>query len=245
MPVGTQVFNQTSHKMLFDFDHPDQMELAAEGGKGGRGNAAFTSSTNQAPRRFEEGQGGEEHTLVLELKILADVGLVGYPNAGKSTLISVISSATPKIADYPFTTLTPTLGVVPYGDFGSFVVADIPGLIEGAHQGTGLGDQFLRHVERTRLLVHLIDVTEGGDEDPVHALKAVNRELQLYDPLLLKKPQVITASKLDAVDHEKLRRLRSYCRRRRLDFIQISAINGEGIRQLKGIMAQRLGVTGP
>lgn len=244
VPVGTQICEQASGEMLFDLDHPDRLELVAEGGRGGRGNADFATSKNRAPRRFEEGKPGQELTLVLELKILADVGLIGYPNAGKSTLVSAISSARPKIADYPFTTLTPTLGVVPYGDYGNFIVADIPGLIEGAHSGTGLGDQFLRHVERTRLLVHLIDVTEGGEESPVRALEAINRELELYNPSLLEKQQIITASKVDLVNLKKLNGLRRYCRQHRLIFCQISALRGEGIRELKQRIAQQLGVTG-
>ena len=245
VPLGTQVYDQASSEMLFDFDDSNQRKLAARGGRGGRGNAAFATSTNQAPRRFETGHPGEERTLVLELKVLADVGLIGYPNAGKSTLISAISSARPKIADYPFTTLTPTLGVVSYGDFGSFVVADIPGLIEGAHRGTGLGDQFLRHVERTRLLIHMIDVTDEGNEDPVHALEAINRELEFYDPSLLTKPQIVTASKVDAVNLKKLSRLRSHCQRQRLPFSEISAVSGKGIRSLKDTIARHLGVKAP
>ncbi len=244
VPVGTQICEQASGEMLCDLDRPNRLELAAEGGRGGRGNAHFATSKNQAPRHFEEGKPGQERTLVLELKILADVGLIGYPNAGKSTLVSAISSARPKIADYPFTTLTPTLGVVSYGDYGNFVVADIPGLIEGAHSGTGLGDQFLRHVERTRLLVHLIDVTEGGEESPVGALKAINRELELYNPSLLEKQQIITASKVDSVNLKKLNGLRRYCRQHRLVFCQISAVTGKGIRELKERIAQQLGVTG-
>lgn len=243
VPVGTQVLDQ-SGELLFDFDAPGQTQLAAQGGRGGRGNAAFATSTNQAPRKFEYGHPGEEYVLTLELKILADVGLIGYPNAGKSTLISVISSARPKIADYPFTTLTPNLGVVAYGEYGSFVVADIPGLIEGAHQGSGLGDQFLRHVERTQLLIHLVDVSDGGPEDPVHALKAINKELELYSPELIKKPQIIAASKKDAAHPEKVKRLRTYCRRRKLPFYEISAVTGEGIKELKDAMALQLGVKG-
>lgn len=244
VPVGTQVYDEAAGEMLCDLNQPGQNQLVVRGGRGGRGNAAFATSTNRAPRRVEPGQAGEERVLVLELKILADVGLIGYPNAGKSTLISVISGARPKIADYPFTTLTPHLGVVRYGEYGSFVVADIPGLIEGAHSGMGLGDQFLRHVERTRLLVQLIDVSDAGMRDPVEALKAVNRELELYNPALAGKLQIIVASKLDAVNGQKLTRLRNYCRRKKLPFRQLSAVSGAGIKDLKDAMARHLGVTG-
>ncbi|MBI4444647.1 MAG: GTPase ObgE [Acidobacteria bacterium] len=242
VPVGTQVYDD-SGQLFFDMDVPGKTELAAEGGKGGRGNAAFASSTNQAPRRCEPGAPGEERVFVLELKILADVGLIGYPNAGKSTLISVISSARPKIADYPFTTLTPNLGVVPYGEYRSFVVADIPGLIEGAHAGSGLGDQFLRHVERTRLLLHLVDVSDVGPADAAGALQAINRELELYNPDLLKKPQFVVATKIDAADDSKIEQLRLYCRRHQLIFYEISAITGKGIQELKDAMAAQLGIT--
>ena len=244
VPVGTQVYEEASGELLFDLDRPDRLELAAQGGKGGRGNAEFATSTNQAPRKFERGQPGQERTLVLELKILADVGLIGYPNAGKSTLVAAISSARPKIANYPFTTLNPTLGVVSYGNYGSFVVADIPGLIEGAHRGAGLGDQFLRHIERTRLLVHLIDVTDAGQESPLRALKAIDRELERYSPSLLEKPQIVTASKVDSANVKKLSRLSDYCRQHRLIFCQISAVTGEGVKELRDTIIERLGVTG-
>ena len=244
VPVGTEVYEEASGELLFDLDRPDRLELAAQGGKGGRGNAEFATSTNQAPRKFERGQPGQERTLVLELKILADVGLIGYPNAGKSTLVAAISSARPKIADYPFTTLNPTLGVVSYGNYGSFVVADIPGLIEGAHRGAGLGDQFLRHIERTRLLVHLIDVTDAGQESPLRALKAIDRELERYSPSLLEKPQIVTASKVDSANVKKLSRLSDYCRQHRLIFCQISAVTGEGVKELRDTIIERLRVAG-
>lgn len=241
VPVGTQVYDADGELMV-DFDSPGQLFLVVRGGRGGRGNAAFATSTRQTPREAEEGGPGEERTLDLELKILADVGLVGYPNAGKSTLISVISAARPKIADYPFTTLTPHLGVVAWGEYSSFVAADIPGLIEGAHRGSGLGDQFLRHLERTRLLVHLVDVTDAGEEDAVGALRAINRELELYNPSLLKKPQIIVASKIDAANPRKLARLRSYCRRKKLPFYEISAVRGDGVEELTRTMGEYLGV---
>ena len=240
VPVGTQVYDETGKELLFDLDCEDQMELAARGGRGGRGNAAFATATNQAPRKVETGWPGDEFTFQLELKVLADVGIVGYPNAGKSTLISVISAAKPKIADYPFTTLTPTLGVVSNGEYRSFVVADIPGLIEGAHHGSGLGAQFLRHVERTRLLVHLVDVSDIGAEDPVAALRAINGELELYSSNLIQKPQIIAASKLDVANLDKLEQLRSYCRGESVPFQEISAVTGQGIQELKETIAQHL-----
>ncbi len=242
VPVGTQVYNEANGELLFDLDEEGHVECWASGGRGGRGNAAFATSTNQAPRRFEDGQPGEEATLLLELKVLADVGIVGYPNAGKSTLISVISAAKPKIADYPFTTLTPNLGVVTYGDYSSFVVADIPGLIEGAHHGSGLGFQFLRHLERTRLLVHLVDVSDSGESDPVHSVETIIEEMALYDTGLGKKPDIITASKIDVANADKLERLRSYCKKKALPFQSISAISGEGIPELKNAIVKHLEV---
>jgi GTPase len=244
VPVGTQVLEESTGQLIADLDQPEAVQVVAGGGRGGRGNAAFATSTNQAPRRHEEGHPGEERVLILELKILADVGLVGYPNAGKSTLISVISAARPKIADYPFTTLVPNLGVVAVGDYGSMVVADIPGLVEGAHEGSGLGDQFLRHVERTRLLVHLVDVSALGPEDPVQAYHAVTREIQLYNPDAEKKPVIVVASKLDAADGERLQRLKEYCQSAGLPFYAISAVTGQGVLELRQVLARQLGVEG-
>jgi GTP-binding protein len=240
VPVGTEIFDDAGGGMISDLDRPGLLVLVAKGGRGGRGNAAFATSTNQAPRRTEPGEPGVERTLLLELKVLADVGLIGYPNAGKSTLISVISAARPKIADYPFTTLTPNLGVAQCDDETTFVVADIPGLIEGAHSGSGLGDQFLRHVERTRVLVHLVDVSEIGPDDPVHALQAINRELRLYDPGLGGKPQIVTPSKVDAADHARLMRITDHCLQTELECQPVSAVTGEGIAALKRIIARRL-----
>jgi len=239
VPVGTQVYNEDG-ELLFDLAHHDQTELTASGGKGGRGNASYKTATNQAPRKCEKGYPGEEGILVLELKILADVGLIGYPNAGKSTLISVLSSAHPKIADYPFTTLSPNLGVVEYGGFSSFVVADIPGLVEGAHQGTGLGHQFLRHVERTRVLVHLVDISDSGQEDPIRAVEVLLKELELYNPVLSEKPQIIAASKLDSANPELLKILHRYCQKNSLPFQEVSAVTGEGLDQLKHAIIQAL-----
>src|SRR6185369_10463601 len=188
-----------SGELIHDFTRPGEKFTVAKGGRGGRGNQHFATPTHQAPTEHEDGKPGQEFTLRLELKLLADVGLVGFPNAGKSTLISRISAARPKIADYPFTTLEPHLGVVAYGDEGSYVVADIPGLIEGAHVGAGLGLEFLRHVERTKMLVHVIDVSSTG-RDPIEDFATISRELELYKADLLSKPQIVAASKMDAVD---------------------------------------------
>jgi GTP-binding protein len=238
VPVGTQVFEEGSEVLLVDFVEPHQSLVVAKGGAGGRGNAAFASSTNQAPQRYEEGGAGEEITLLLELKVLADVGLVGYPNAGKSTLISVLSSARPKIADYPFTTLSPNLGVISFDNYEALVMADIPGLIEGAHAGTGLGDHFLRHVERCRFLVHLVDVSGMGPDDPVGAIASVNQELKLYDSSLMKKPQLIVASKMDVAREESVEALEHHCSQIEESLYKISAITGEGIEKLKHALAR-------
>src|SRR5476651_2519529 len=200
VPVGTVVYDEMTGERLYDFTHADERFTVARGGKGGRGNQHFATSTHQAPTEHEPGSPGEEKRLRLELKLLADVGLVGFPNAGKSTLIARISAARPKIADYPFTTLTPNLGVVGLSSDRSFVVADVPGLIEGAHRGLGLGHQFLRHLERTKVLVHLVDVSSATGRDPVEDLETVRRELELFQPTLAAKPQIVAANKLDAVD---------------------------------------------
>ena len=201
--------------MLFDFEEAGQRWLAAHGGRGGFGNAHFATSTNRAPRYHQDGGEGEEGELQLELKLLADVGLVGFPNAGKSTFISTVSAAKPKIADYPFTTLEPHLGVVDLGDFRTFVIADIPGLIEGAHEGHGLGDRFLRHVERTTLLLHLVDVSSSG-RDPIEDYEIINRELAAYDAQLGARDQIVVATKIDALDEpERLESLASARRKGR------------------------------
>jgi GTP-binding protein len=218
--------------------------VIARGGRGGRGNAQFATSTHQAPREHEQGFPGEERTLRLELKLLADVGLVGYPNAGKSTLISRISAAHPKIADYPFTTLQPNLGVVVVGempDERSFVVADIPGLIEGASEGAGLGTQFLRHIERTRLLAHLVDVSDAsGRSDPVQDFEVITNELASFGGGLETKPTIIVATKIDVANPDKLAKLKRYAKRKKLDFHAISAVSGEGVEDLKWVMAERV-----
>jgi GTP-binding protein len=240
VPPGTQVFREPEHELIHDFSHPGERLRVAAGGRGGRGNARFTTSTNQAPRRVEAGESGEEVELSLSLKLIADVGLIGFPNVGKSTLISRISSARPKIADYPFTTLVPHLGVVQLEDFRSFVVADIPGLIEGAHEGHGLGDQFLKHVERTRVLIHMIDISNDS-RDPVSDYKAIVKELALFNGELLKRKQLIVASKLDALgDPRRLSRLRAMCSRRKLPFLGISAVTGQGIKELIGALDRML-----
>jgi len=242
IPPGTQVFKEPEHELLHDFAIPGERLCVAVGGKGGRGNARFATATNQAPRRTEPGRPGEEVELSLSLKLIADVGLVGFPNVGKSTLISRISSAKPKIADYPFTTLVPHLGVVSLADFRSFVVADIPGLIEGAHQGHGLGDQFLKHVERTKVLVHLVDVSQTG-RDPVTDFKTILQELELFNKELLNRRQLVVASKIDVLeDPKKITRLKLMCARRKIPFHAISAVTGAGIPELIRILAKLLGI---
>src|SRR5215468_3106778 len=244
VPVGTIVYDAESGEKVHDFSHADDRIVIARGGRGGRGNAQFKTSTHQAPREHEDGRPGDERTLRLELKLLADVGLVGYPNVGKSTLISRISAARPKIADYPFTTLEPNLGVVVVGEpphETSFVVADIPGLIEGAHEGAGLGTQFLRHIERTRLLAHMIDVSDAsGRDDPVKDFDVIMTELASFGEGLEKKPMIIVASKMDVANPEKLARLRRYAKKRRLDLYEISAVTGKGIAELKYSLGKRV-----
>ena len=244
VPVGTVVFDEESGESLFDFTAPGQQFLSARGGKGGRGNARFASSTNRAPRRTEPGQPGEERRLRLELKLLADVGLVGFPNAGKSTLLSKLSAAHPKIADYPFSTLEPCLGVVAAGD-DSFVMADIPGLIEGAHQGHGLGTRFLRHIERTRLLVHLVDVSET-ERDPVEDFRVARNELAQFSAALLEKPVVVVANKVDLPgSEERLERLRAFCQAEGLPLLAISALRGDALDALRYELAARLRAATP
>jgi GTP-binding protein len=250
VPVGTLAFDEQTGETIADLATPGQRVLIAHGGRGGRGNQHFAKPWHQAPREHEEGHAGEERHLRLELKLLADVGLVGFPNAGKSTLISVISAARPKIANYPFTTLEPNLGVV-NADGGTgkegrelgrtFVVADLPGLIEGAHEGAGLGIRFLRHVERTRLLVHLIDTSDMSDEDPVHYFEIISGELRAFSEPLTEKPVIVVATKLDATtDRTRLDTLREFCREHKLEFHAISAATGEGVRELVRSIADAL-----
>ncbi len=266
VPVGTALYDQDTGELIHDFSESDDSLVIAKGGRGGRGNQHFATSTHQAPREHELGRAGEERNYRLELKLLADVGLVGYPNAGKSTLISRISAARPKIADYPFTTLEPNLGVVTVGeepDQESFVVADMPGLIEGAHLGSGLGTQFLRHIERTRLLLHLVDVSDAsGRPDPVEDFKVINKELASFaskaatmepDPFsddadkpsgpvhpLANKTMIVCATKIDSANPEKLKKLAAHIKRKKLEFHAISAVTGQGIEELKWSLARHL-----
>ena len=241
VPVGTQVYDAATGDLLHDFTRDGERWLAARGGRGGFGNSHFATSTNRAPRYHQEGSPGEACELQLELKLLADVGLVGFPNAGKSTLISVISAAKPKIADYPFTTLEPHLGVVDLGEFRTFVVADIPGLIEGAHEGAGLGDRFLRHVERTKLLLHLVDVSSASGRDPVGDYETINRELAAYDENLASRPQLVVATKIDALDEpSRLEALRERAARDGRSFHAISSATRENVRELVNAVARAL-----
>ncbi|HEY2857594.1 MAG TPA: GTPase ObgE [Terracidiphilus sp.] len=244
VPVGTSLFDIETGELIHDFQLPDERVIIAKGGRGGRGNQHFATSTHQAPREHELGRTGEERNFRLELKLLADVGLVGYPNAGKSTLISRISAAKPKIADYPFTTLEPNLGVVTVGEAPheqSFVVADVPGLIEGASEGHGLGTQFLRHIERTRVLAHLVDVSDAsGRPDPVEDFKVINKELKSFATGLLEKPMIVVATKIDVANPDKLKKLTAHAKRRKLEFHAISAVTGQGIDELKWAIAKRL-----
>jgi GTPase len=250
VPVGTLIYDQQNDEVLADLRKPGQRVLVAQGGKGGRGNQHFAKPWHQAPREKEEGQPGEERLLRLELKLLADVGLVGFPNAGKSTLISVISAARPKIANYPFTTLEPNLGVVNAdggtGGHGTelgrtFVVADLPGLIEGASEGAGLGTRFLKHVERTRLLVHLIDTSDTAEMDPVKAFEIIIGELAAFSETLTHKPVIVVATKLDAsTDRTMLEELEKFCKKKGIEFQAISAATGEGVKELVRGMADAL-----
>jgi GTP-binding protein len=240
VPVGTVVMDEVTGEVIHDFTRAGERVRIAAGGRGGRGNAQFATSTNRAPRRHEEGRLGEERWLVLELKLIADVGLVGLPNAGKSTLISRISAARPKIADYPFTTLEPNLGVVDLGDYKTFVVADIPGLIAGAHEGAGLGDRFLRHIERTRVLLHLVDVS-GLAADPIEDYRIITRELAAYSVAVASKPKIVVATKIDALDDaERLREFAQFCRDEQLEFHAISAASGAGLQELLRAVERRL-----
>ena len=249
VPIGTLVYEKTgnpaeSYKLLADLATEGQRVLVARGGRGGMGNARFATSTNRAPRKVQPGEPGEEKDLRLELKLLADVGLVGFPNAGKSTLIARISAARPKIADYPFTTLAPNLGVVGLSGDRSFVVADVPGLIEGAHRGLGLGHQFLRHLERTKVLVHLVDIPGATGRDPVEDLDTLCRELQLFDATLAAKPQIVAANKIDTAhpieDAPRLAALERRANELGMPFFAVSGVTGAGVPDLLEAMWQRL-----
>jgi GTP-binding protein len=250
VPIGTLVYEKTADPaqplvLIADLAAQGQRVLVAKGGRGGMGNARFATSTNRAPRKVQPGEDGEIKDLRFEMKLLADVGLVGFPNAGKSTLISRISAARPKIADYPFTTLTPNLGVVQLSGDRSFVVADVPGLIEGAHRGQGLGHQFLRHLARTKVLVHLVDISSATGRDPVEDLETVRTELALFDPAFASRPQIVTANKIDAMDDEsRVKSLEKRAKKLKLPFYKISGVSGDGLPALleamwKYLAAQR------
>jgi GTPase len=248
VPIGTLVYEKTAdpdhpYRLLADLAEEGGRVLVAQGGRGGMGNARFASATNRAPRKVQPGEPGEIKDLRLELKLLADVGLVGFPNAGKSTMIAHISAARPKIADYPFTTLTPNLGVVRLSDDRSFVVADVPGLIEGAHRGHGLGHQFLRHLERTKVLVHLVDVSGASGRNPVEDLDTVRKELELFQPTLAAKPQIVAANKIDALDPANDDAVTALARRAsqlNLPFLRVSGASGQGLPELLESMWRQL-----
>jgi GTP-binding protein len=246
VPVGTLVYDDDTGELIHDFAHPNEEIVIAKGGRGGRGNQHFATSTHQAPREHELGRAGEARNFRLELRLLADAGLVGYPNVGKSTLISVLSAAKPKIANYAFTTLEPNLGVVQVGDFPyekSFTVADMPGLIEGAHLGAGLGVQFLKHIERTSVLVHLVDVSDATETsgsprpDPVADYNLITAELKSFDPSLAAKPTIVVAAKADIANPAKLKALTAMAKRKKLPLFTISPVTGEGIEKLKYAIA--------
>ncbi len=233
VPVGTIIKNFETGEELSDLSKTGQTFIAARGGIGGKGNAHFTTSTHQTPRFAQEGMEGEEFTLKLELKLLADVGIIGFPNAGKSTFISRVSAAKPKIADYPFTTLTPHLGVVKYSDSRSFVIADIPGLIPGAHEGLGMGDKFLKHVERTSLLLHILDISMEPDTSAWTNFNIINKELEHYNPEMLKKPQIVTLNKIDLpFVREKIKKEVALFKKKGIILHTFSAVTGEGIQDI-------------
>jgi GTP-binding protein len=241
LPVGTVVYDETTDEVLADLVADGETVVISRGGRGGRGNSNFATSTNRVPTRFTHGGEGGKRTLRLELKLLADVGLVGFPNAGKSTLIAAISAARPKIADYPFTTLIPNLGVVRWGSVRSFLVADIPGLIEGAHKGTGLGFQFLRHIERTAFLLHLVDVSEWAPEEPVVSFEIMRQELAAYDEALISRPFAIVATKIDVSGNsDRLSQLQAYCQSRKYKCLPISAATREGLDKLVAFVGKQV-----
>ncbi|NLM75020.1 MAG: GTPase ObgE [Clostridiaceae bacterium] len=233
VPQGTVVKDKETGRIIADLHEVDQEEIIARGGKGGAGNQRFATPTRQAPNFAKRGSPGQERTVILELKLIADVGLIGFPNVGKSTLLSVVSKAKPKVADYHFTTLTPNLGVVSLGEGQSFVMADLPGLIEGAHEGTGLGHKFLRHVERTRLLIHVVDIAETEGRDAIEDFDVINKELELYNPELAKRPQIIAANKIDALqDPDRLKRFKAEMEKRGYKVFEISAATNKGVDEL-------------
>ncbi|WP_456400950.1 GTPase ObgE [Persephonella sp.] len=233
VPVGTVVKDAETGNIIADLIKDGQEVIVAKGGKGGKGNAAFKTATNQSPDYAEEGEKGEERWIELELKLLADIGIIGFPNAGKSTLISVLSKAKPKIADYPFTTTIPVLGVMNIDHSKSIVIADIPGLIEGAHKGLGLGHEFLRHIERTKGLIHLIDISDFRDRDPIEAFETINNELKNYSEELAKKPQIVVGNKIDLLtDKTLIEKLSYYFQKKGYRFIPVSLLKREGIDKL-------------
>ena len=240
VPVGTQI--KQDDRVVFDFVKPEQTFTVARGGKGGRGNATIVSSTNRAPPKAEEGKPGAEKVITLELKLIADVGLVGFPNVGKSTLISKVSAAKPVIADYPFTTIIPNLGVVDAGEFESFIMADIPGLIEGAHAGHGLGIRFLKHIQRTKILVHIVDISIYSGRDPVEDFVTVSKEMETFDASLLKRPQLVVANKIDLLgdNRSRLENIAGYAQKHGLPFFAVSALQGIGLRELIFALASQL-----
>jgi GTP-binding protein len=241
VPVGTLVLDDETGETVADLTQDGQRAVVAHGGRGGRGNSHFATPTNHVPTHAEQGTPAEDRWLRLELRLLADVGLVGFPNAGKSTLIAAVSSARPKIADYPFTTLVPNLGVVAWAEDRSFVLADIPGLIEGAHAGKGLGFQFLRHIERTTFLLHLVDISEWATDDPINSFEVMRRELATYSPTLESKPFAVVGTKLDIMGSgERLQRLENYCREHGLPFFAISAAAGQGLGSLMSFVGKQL-----
>jgi GTP-binding protein len=255
VPVGTMLYDDATGELIHDFTRPGDTIVIARGGRGGRGNQHFATSTHQAPREHELGRAGEERSYRLELRLLADAGLVGYPNVGKSTLISRLSSARPKVANYAFTTLEPNLGVVQVGDFPhtqSFTIADLPGLIEGAHLGHGLGIQFLKHIERTSIIVHLVDVSDSSAAaegsarpDPVADFNTITAELKSFDPALAAKPTIVVAAKIDIANPAKLKKLATMAKRRKLPFYAISAVTGEGVEALKYAIAEMVAAHRP
>lgn len=241
VPVGTVIKDVHTEDILADLDKNGMKSVIAKGGRGGLGNSHFATPTRQAPRFAQKGEVGEVRNLIIELKLLADVGLIGLPNSGKSTLLSVISSARPKIAEYPFTTLVPVLGVVKLENYRSFVVADIPGLIEGAHKGIGLGFQFLRHIERTSILLHLIDISEMGEGEPIENFKKIKKEIELYNPLLNEKLQIVLGTKLDiAGNGKRLESLAQYCENEKIQFFPLSAVTRSGIKPLISYLSVQL-----